>query len=423
MFSKLVQIFKIKDLRNRILFIFAILIVFRFAAHIPVPGIDVNALKDFFNSQAVLGLLNMMSGGAMENFSIVALGIGPYITSSIIFQLLAMIVPKLEEMSKEGEVGRQKINNYTKILTVPLAFLQGYAMITLLQRSGQGIIGSLSFPQMMTIMTVMTAGTIFLVWLGDLITEKHIGNGISLIIFAGIVSGIPQIVQQNIATYDPSKLVNILIFVILTLVTVAAIVFINESQRNIPVSYARQIRGHKTYGGRDTYLPLRVNQAGMIPIIFAVSLAMMPNLLAQFFVTSRVAWLADAAQTVINIFGNQIFYGLTYFVLVVAFTYFYTSIIFHPQQIAENLQKQGGFVPGIRPGRHTSEYLGGVSNHIMLAGAMFLGVVAVLPLFISGTLSISSVISGASLIIVVSVVIETVRQINSQLTMREYDEI
>ena len=423
MFSKLVQIYKIKDLRNRILFVFGLLVIFRFAAHIPVPGIDVKALKDFFDSQAVLGLLNMMSGGAMKNFSIVALGIGPYITSSIIFQLLTMIIPRLEEISKEGDAGRQKINNYTKFLTVPLAFLQGYAMITLLQRSGQGIIGNLNFAQMLATMTVMAAGTMFLVWLGDLITERNIGNGISLIIFAGIVSGIPQIVQQNIATYDPSKLVNIGLFIVLTIVTVAGIVFINESQRNIPVSYARQIRGRKMYGGMDTYLPLRVNQAGMIPIIFAVSLAMMPNLVAQFFVTSKAAWLANSAQFVLNIFQEKVFYGLVYFVLVVAFTYFYTSIIFHPQQIAENLQKQGGFVPGIRPGRHTSEYLTGVSNRIMLAGALFLGIVAILPLVIEGALNMSAMIGGASLLIVVSVVIETVRQINSQLTMREYEEI
>jgi len=408
MFSKLVQIYKIKDLRNRILFVFGLLVIFRFAAHIPVPGIDVKALKDFFDSQAVLGLLNMMSGGAMKNFSIVALGIGPYITSSIIFQLLTMIIPRLEEISKEGDAGRQKINNYTKFLTVPLAFLQGYAMITLLQRSGQGIIGNLNFAQMLATMTVMAAGTMFLVWLGDLITERNIGNGISLIIFAGIVSGIPQIVQQNIATYDPSKLVNIGLFIVLTSRNIKNLFM---AGRNISVT-------HEALGA------VRVQcTTGMIPIIFAVSLAMMPNLVAQFFVTSKAAWLANSAQFVLNIFQEKVFYGLVYFVLVVAFTYFYTSIIFHPQQIAENLQKQGGFVPGIRPGRHTSEYLTGVSNRIMLAGALFLGIVAILPLVIEGALNMSAMIGGASLLIVVSVVIETVRQINSQLTMREYEEI
>lgn len=423
MFSKVAQIFKIKDLRNRILFVLGLLVIFRFAAHIPVPGIDVEALKEFFNSQDVLGLLNMMSGGAMKNFSIVALGIGPYITSSIIFQLLTMIVPKLEELSKEGESGRNKINHYTKILALPLALLQSYAMITLLQKSGQGIIGNISFAQMAATMIVMAGGTMFLVWLGDLITEKNIGNGISLIIFAGIVSGIPQVIQQNVATFDQSRLMNLIIFIILTVVTVAGIVFINESQRNIPVSYARQIRGRKMYGGMDTYLPLRVNQAGMIPIIFAVSLSMMPNLLGQFMITSSVAWVANFGSTLVNAFQNKLIYGIIYFVLVVAFTYFYTSIIFHPQQIAENLQKQGGFVPGIRPGKHTAEYLGKVSNRIMLAGAMFLGTVAILPIVIEATLNISAMIAGASLLIVVSVVIETVRQIDSQLTMREYEDI
>ncbi len=424
MLEKLIQILKIKELRKKIFFVLAMLLVFRFAAHIPVPGVDLKALKDFFNSTQVLGLLNILSGGAMRNFSIVALGVAPYITSSIIFQLLVMVVPKLEELSKEGERGYQIINHYTRILTVPLAALQAYGMIVLLQRSGRGIIGEMNFSQIITTIIVMTAGTMFLVWIGELISEKKIGNGISLIIFAGIVSRIPGMIQQTLVTLNPSQLTNIIVFIALILITVAGIVFITEAQRNIPVSYARRVRGIKIYGGTDTYLPLRVNQAGMIPIIFAISVVLFPPLIARFFLTARASWLVAAAQFVINVFQNKIVYDFLYFAFVIIFTYFYTSIIFHPQQIAESLQKQGGFIPGIRPGRQTAEYLKKVSNRIMLAGALFLGTVAVFPIIVQGALGVTSfAISGASMIIVVSVVIETVRQINAQLTMREYEEI
>lgn len=424
MLEKLVQIFKIKDLRNSILFTLGILVIFRFAAHIPVPGVDVVALKQYFNSTAVLGLINMLSGGAMENFSIVALGIGPYITSSIIFQLLAMIVPSLEEMSKEGESGRRKISHYTRILTAPLAALQGYSMIILLQRSSQGLVGVMTGWQMITTICMMVAGTMALVWLGELITEKKIGNGISLLIFAGIVASIPTALQQTLVTFDASRLTTLIVFVVLTIVTVAGVVFITEAQRNIPVTYAKRMVGNRAYGGGSTYLPLRVNQAGMIPIIFAVSLAMFPSLLANFFKTAKLPWIVDVSDFILKVFNNQVFYGALYFVLVFAFTYFYTSVVFHPQQIAENLQKQGGFVPGIRPGRSTAEYIGNVSNRIMLAGALFLGIVAVLPLVAKAAFNMSSlVIGGASIIIVVSVVIETMRQIDAQLDMREYEKI
>lgn len=424
MLTKLIQIFKIRDLRRSIFFVAAMLVVFRFAAHIPVPGVDIQALKEFFNSTQVLGLLNMMSGGAMKNFSIVALGIGPYITSSIIFQLLTMIVPKLEELSKEGERGQQKINHYTRMLTAPLAALQGYGMIVILQRSGRGIIGQLGFNQMLTTICVMVAGTMFLVWLGELISEKKIGNGISLIIFAGIVSGIPSMIQQTIFTFNSSQLTNLVIFIALALVTVAGIVYITEAQRNIPISYAKRVRGIRLYGGMDTYLPLRVNQAGMIPIIFAISLVMFPPLIARFFLTASAGWIVSVAQFVIDFFQNQLFYGVLYFALVVAFTYFYTSIIFHPHQIAENLQKHGGFIPGIRPGSNTANYIGGVSTRIMLAGALFLGAIAILPLIAQSALGITTLtIGGASMLIVVSVALETKNQINSQLTMREYEEI
>jgi len=420
--DKLRQIFKDRDLRKSILFVLAMLVVFRIAAHIPVPGINTAALRDFFSSNEILGLLNIFSGGGMSNFSVVALGVGPYITASIIFQLLTMIIPKLEELSKEGESGQKKINQYTRLLTIPLAILQSFSMIKLLQQSGRGIIGDIDAFQMITTITVLTAGTIFLMWLGELISEKKIGNGVSLIIFAGIVSSIPSAIQSTIVGFDSSQIINIITFIILAVVTVAGIVVITEGQRNIPVSYAKRIRGNRMYGGMDTHLPLRVNQAGMIPIIFAIAIVMFPSLIAQFFLNADSNIIQKIAEFVITLFNPQsIFYGVIYFFLVFGFTYFYTAIIFHPHQIAENLQKQGGFVPGMRPGRQTAEYLGKVSSRIMLAGALALGIVAILPLIVQPLTNITSMtLSGASLLIVVSVVTETVNQIESQLVMRDY---
>ncbi len=421
--SKLVRIFKDKDLSKKIFFVLAMLVVFRIAAHIPLPGIDTVALRNFFADNEILGLLNIFSGGGLSRFSIVALGIGPYITASIIFQLLAMVIPKLEELSKEGESGQQKINQYTRLLTVPLAVLQGYGMIKLLQQSGRGIIGNLSAMDYMTTIVVLTAGTVFLMWIGELISEKKIGNGISLLIFAGIVANIPSAVQRTIVTFNPSQLVNLVVFLAIAAATVLGVVYLTEGQRNIPVTYAKRVRGIRMYGGFDSHLPLKVNQAGMIPIIFAISLIMFPPLVAQLALRAKSQFIVNVAQFIISLFQNQLFYGILYFFLVVAFTYFYTAIIFHPQQIAENLQKQGGFIPGIRPGRQTAEYLGNVSTRIMLAGSLSLGAIAVLPLIIGPLTGVSSmVISGASLLIVVAVVIETVQQIESQLEMRNYDE-
>ncbi len=421
--NKLTRIFKDKDLSKKIYFVLAMLVVFRIAAHIPIPGVDPVALKNLFADNEILGLLNIFSGGGLSRFSIVALGIGPYITASIIFQLLTMVIPKLEEMSKEGESGQQKINQYTRLLTVPLAILQGYGMIKLLQQSGHGIIGPMSSMSYLTTLSVLTAGTVFLMWIGELISEKKIGNGISLLIFAGIVANIPSAVQRTLATFDPTQVVNLVVFLIIAAATVLGVVYLTEGQRNIPVSYAKRVRGIRMYGGFDTHLPLKVNQAGMIPIIFAISLIMFPPLMAQIALRAKSAFIISAANFIIQLFQNQFFYGFLYFILVVAFTYFYTMIIFHPQQIAENLQKQGGFVPGMRPGRQTAEYLNTVSTRIMLAGALSLGAIAILPLIIGPITGVSSmVISGASLLIVVSVVIETVQQIESQLEMRNYDE-
>ena len=421
MFDKLDQIWKAKDLRNNILFVLAMLVIFRLAAHIPVPGVNAIALKNLFASNQVLGMLNLFSGGGMENFSIVMMGVGPYITSSIIFQLLGMIIPSIEEMQKE-EAGRQKINMWTRWATVPLAVLQSYGMITLLRRGSAGILGDIDPFNFGVMIVTITAGSIFLMWLGELITEKKVGNGISLLIFAGIVAGLLTKVQQIAVTFDSTQLFMLIGFVVIALITIVGVVIINEGQRNIPVQYARQVRGNRSFGGTSSHLPLRVNMAGVIPIIFAVSVVLFPSMIAQFLIHAKTAWIANAASTTISLFNNQLFYGVSYFILVFAFTYFYTEVIFHPTQIAENLQKQGGFIPGIRPGKNTSDYLAHTTHKIILVGALFLGIIAILPLimrYFTGIQALS--VGGTSLLIVVSVVIETVKQIESQLTMREYD--
>ena len=424
MFEKFTQIWKIKDLRHSILFVLAMLVIFRIGSHIPIPGVDAVALKRLFEGNQLLGMMNIFSGGSMDNFSILMLGIAPYITSSIIFQLLAMVVPKLEELSKEGEYGRKKINQWTRWLTIPLAFMQSFGMIAILRQSAVNVLPGYTTWQILMAMVTITAGTIFLMWIGELISEKHIGNGISILIFAGIISGLPGNVGTTLYTYDQSQIINMIIFAVIALITIIGVVVITEGQRNIPVSYARRVRGNKVYGGSNTHLPLRVNQAGVIPIIFAVAIIMFPPMIAQFFVRANTVWIASSAQWIIQLFQNQLFYGILYFVMVVAFTYFYTAVIFHPDQIAENLQKQGGFVPGIRPGKNTAAYIQSIVTRIIFTGALFLGLIAVLPLITAQITNTQSlVVGGTSLLIVVSVVIEMVNQINAQLSMRDYEEI
>lgn len=422
-FKKLSQIWKIKDLRNSILFVLAMLLIYRVAAHIPVPGVDSSALASYFSSNQFLGVLNILSGGGLDNFSVVAMGVAPYITSSIIFQLLVMIVPRLEEIQKDGEAGRQKISQWTRLLSVPLAVMQAYGLIALLRQQSQlNIFPDFSAWQLVLTITVMTAGTVFLMWIGELITEKKVGNGISLLIFAGIIAQAPTLLQQTILIFDRSQALNLIIFLVVAIVTIVGVVIVTEGQRNIPVSYARRVVGRQSYGGVNTHLPLRVNMAGVIPIIFAISLVLFPPMIAQFFLNAQSAFLVSAAQWTIAIFQNQLVYGIIYFVLVFAFTYFYTEVVFHPDQVAENLQKQGGFIPGIRPGTHTAEYLKKVSNRIVLFGALFLGLIAVLPLLSSSATGVSTLaIGGTSLLIIVQVVIESVKQIESQLTMRDYE--
>lgn len=424
MWEKLQQVWRIKDIRNKILYVLGMLVVFRLVAHIPIPGVNLQNLRQFLAGNQIFGMLDVFSGGTMKNFSIVMLGVGPYITSSIIFQLLAMIVPQLEELSKEGESGQQKINTYTRLLAVPLAFLQSYAMIKLLSSSSLPIITDLSFFRLVTIMTTITAGTMFLMWIGELISEQKVGNGISLLIFAGIAAGLPGGLRTLLINYDPSQFFTFVLFAGVAVLTVVSVVFINEGQRNIPVTYAKQVQGNRMHGGSSTHLPLRVNMSGVIPIIFAISLVLFPSLIAQFFVQAKTAWIANLATHTISLFQNQLFYGIVYFLLVFGFTYFYTAVIFHPQKMAENLQKQGGFIPGIRPGVETEKYLGQTMNRINLTGALFLGVIAILPLLVQyfmGTKSLA--IGGTSLLIVVAVAIETAKQIGAQITMHAYDTI
>ncbi len=419
--EKVLQIFRTKEIRNKILFILFILVVFRLAANIPVPGIDVERLKSFFEGNQLFGLLDLFSGGGLKNISIVMLGVGPYITASIIMQLATMIFPKIEQLYKEeGEAGRQKFNMWTRWLTVPLAFMQTIAMISLLK--SQQVLGELSLISFITIVVTVVAGTIFLMWLGELITEKGLGNGVSLIIFAGIVSALPTTIKQIIATWDPTQVLTYIGFAVMSIVTIAAVVYVTEGQRNIPISFAKRIRSGKAQGGGNSNLPLRVNQAGVIPIIFAMSIMLFPGVVSSFLAGSSNGFVSNIANTIADLFANQMFYGTCYFVLVVLFTFFYTAVTFDPKKVAEGLQRQGGFVPGIRPGEPTMEYLNYITNRITLSGAIFLGLVAVLPFIVQGFTGVQSMtIGGTGILIVVSVVIETIKQAEGQLVMRDYD--
>lgn len=419
-------IWKTKELRNKILFILAMLFIFRLAAHVPLPGVDLASLRKFFESNQLFGLLNVFSGGSLDQFSVVMLGVAPYITASIILQLLQMIVPQLEALSKEGEAGQRKINMYTRWLTVPLAVIQGYGFITLIRRSSAEVLPNLGIFDFSILLLMVTAGTMFLVWIGELMTEKKLGNGVSLLIFAGILADLPSTFAQTAATFESTQILNTALFAGIALITIVGVVFITEGQRQVPISFARRIRGMRQYGGTDTYLPLRVNLGGVIPIIFAVSIVVVPGLIAQFFKDSANYWVSHIAAIVVRAFDpNSAFYLAFYFLLVFVFTYFYTAVIFHPHQIAENLQKQGGFIPGIRPGHQTAEYLNYTINRIILAGAVFLGVIAILPyvtqnVFGKGGLG-TLAIGGTSLLIAVSVALEVKEQVKAQLAMRSYE--
>lgn len=417
------KIWRYKDVRNKILVVVALLVVTRIIAHIPMPGVDLEQLRYFFEQNQIFGLLNLFSGGTISNFSIALMGVSPYITSSIVFQLLAMLIPSLEEMQKEGEAGRNKINQYTRILTVPLSITQGYGMLYLLR--SQGIIPSWNIYQLIIMLISITAGSMILMWIGEIITEKGIGNGISLIITIGILSGLPTQIRNTasiISLGDTGKIISLLIFIVVAILIVAGIVLVTEGQRNLPVSYAKRARGISSYSAINSFLPIKVNTAGVIPIIFAMSMMVVPGVAAKFFESASSPWVSNAATYVGNLFKNNIFYGISYFVLVVLFTYFYTYVVFKPDQISENLQKQGGFIPGIRPGNETTKYLGNIITRITLTSSIFLGLIAVLPFIIQALTNINTlVIGGTSILIIVSVVIETMNQIQAQLTMHTYE--
>jgi preprotein translocase subunit SecY len=419
--------FKLADLRKKIIFTLVILVIYRFAAHVPIPGVDLEALRFVFQQNQLLGLLDMFSGGAMSNFSVMAMGVYPYITAQIVLQLLAPIVPALNQLNKEGEAGREKMNQYTMLLTIPLAALHGFGQTTLLAQAGGGgatVIANFGFragmvlPTIATLLT-LTAGTMLAIWLGQLIDEEGIGNGISLIIFGGIISGIPQRLVQMWFT-GPAL---IIVFALITAVTVVGIVLVHEGQRRVPVNYAKRVRGNRIYGGQSTHIPLQVNSAGMIPLIFAVSIIMLPGVVASYFVGSDITFLSSVAGVVARLFDSQrVFYWLFYFTLVVGFTYFYTDIIFQQQDLPETLRRQGGFVPGIRPGARTAEYLHGIVRRITMVGALFLGLIAIMPFLVQLFVGTSEMLlTSTGLLIVVGVVLDTMKQLEAQLLMRHYE--
>jgi len=407
-----------KNLRKKIFITLLILLVYRLAGHIPAAGVERESLSALFAASPLLSLLDIFSGGTLANFSIMALGLNPYINASIILQLLGYVIPSLEELQKEGEYGQEKINQYTRFLTVPLSLLQSFGMYAFLR--SQGIIADLSVYSLISLILTMTAGTMIAVWFGDLISEYAFKNGVSILIFVGIVARLPISLSQTISTIETEDILKTVIFLIMSVVVIGLIVFVNEAIRQIPVSYAKVRSGLKS---SSSYLPLRLNQAGVIPIIFAVSLVMMPSMISQFLGASE----NQNVQTVVTFFQkffnpSSFIYNLVYFILVVAFTYFYTSVVFNPQKIAENLQKSGGFISGIRPGSATINYLSFVLNRITAVGAVFLGFVAILPSFFQGSSGASNfAIGGTGVLIVISVVLELLREMEGELLMTKYE--
>ncbi len=418
--EKLRLIFGDKSLRGRVFFVLGILAVSRLFAIIPIPGIDTLRLQSLFAGSEFLNLLNIFSGGGLSNLSIVMLGVGPYITASIIMQLMTVMVPKFKALyQEEGEAGRRRFAQYSRLLSVPLAAIQGYAFIKLLQ--GQDILPLLSLNILLVDILVIVAGSMLLMWLGELITEFGVGNGVSLIIFAGIVSQLPQTVSQLAFTFDLAQLPIYIAGLAVALLVTFGVVVVTEAERPIPITYAKQVRGGRSYGGLSTYLPLRVNQAGVIPIIFALSILLFPQMIFQFLSQSSVTVVGNVANLALAVLSNTWFYTSAYFVLVFLFTYFYTAVTFDPDSIATNLQKSGAFVSGVRPGDATSEYISRILTRLTLVGALFLGVIAILPLILRSLTGIQALaIGGTALLIVVSVVIDLVKKIDAQISVREY---
>ncbi|RJP44605.1 preprotein translocase subunit SecY [Candidatus Parcubacteria bacterium] len=421
--NRFTQIFRIPELRKKIFVVASLLIAFRLLAAIPVPGVDAFRLEEYFSSNQFLGFLNFFSGGGLENLSVMMLGVGPYITATIIMQLLTIIFPKFKEMYyEEGARGQAKFNQYSRLLTVPLAILQSYGFLTLL--ISQNVIDKPSAFNMLVNVSVITAGSMIALWIGELISEQKIGNGVSLVILAGIVSSLPSSVGLALASYRPALLPTYIGFVLIAVLLIGGVVYLNEGERKIPIAYARRVRGMKLFGGVSSYLPLKVNQAGMIPLIFAISVLLFPQFLAQILSVVSGPLAVKLNDIITQAFNNQLIYGVLYFFLVFLFTYFYTAITFNPEEISKNLQRSGGFIPGIRPGEGTARYFSLIVNRVTLLGAVALGLIAVLPLIVQFFTGLSVLtVSGTAILIVVAVALETMRQINAQLTMREYEGI
>jgi preprotein translocase subunit SecY len=434
MLQAVLSAFRIPDLRQKIFFTLGMLVVFRFIATVPVPGVDREGLQAYVQGNQLLGMLNLFSGSGLQYFSIAALGVYPYITASIIMQLMTPIIPALNEMSNEGQQGRNRINQYTHWLTVPLALLQGYAQGVLFSNQpsptggtlleGFGLFNPDTALSTIAVLASMTAGTMLLVWIGELITENGIGNGISIIIFGGIVAALPQgVVSFVTGGITGTNIVGLLLFLVIGFITIVGIVLINEGQRRIPVHHAKRVRAGRVYGGSTTFIPLKVNSAGMIPLIFAVSIMVFPGMIAQYLAASNTEWVRNFANVLSRVLSpDSLPYNIVYFLMVVGFTYFYTMVIFQQQKIPENLQRQGAFIPGVRPGKNTELYLQRVLNRITLIGALFLGTVAVLPWIASLITGVTALQLGAtSMLIVVGVAVDTMRQLEAQLMMRNYE--
>ncbi len=418
--NKVRLVIKDSTLRKRLLFVIFALLIFRALAAIPIPGVDILQLENFFANNQFLGLLNIFSGGGLANLSIVMLGVGPYITASIIMQLLTIMSPKLKAMYQEdGEAGRKKFSQYSRLLTIPLAFVQGFSFYVLLQR--QGIIIDSGLISTVTNVMVIAAGSIFLMWIGELISEFGIGNGVSLIIFAGIVASLPTTISQLAFSFDIVQLPLYIGFILVGILITAGVVVVTEAERPIPITYARRVRGAKVYGGISTYLPIRVNQAGVIPIIFALSILLFPQMIFTFLANLNIAIVSSVSSAIVTGLSNQLVYAILYFLLVFMFTYFYTAVTFDPDTISKNLQKSGAFIPGVRPGNMTSTYIAKILTRLTLVGALFLGCIAVLPLGMQAITGITALaIGGTALLIAVSVVLDLVKKIDAQIAMREY---
>lgn len=414
----MIKIFKNLELRRKILITLFLIAASRLIAHIPVPGVDIAAIRSYLSGNALFSFFDLFSGGGFQNFSIATLGLAPYINASIVMQLLTVMVPSLEELSKEGEIGREKINMYTKFLTVPMTLIQAYGIYFLLSK--QGVIGSLAVFDLVILILTMSAGSLLLVWLGDLITEYGVSNGVSLLIFVSIIGRLPMALYGFLATVTADNFMNILVFMGLALAVIASVVLVNEGTRNITIEYGRTgVKSQKV----TNFLPIKINQAGVIPIIFAVSVVMVPSLVGGPLQASSNTFLHSLGRFFTQNFNsNSIGYNIFYFILVVGFTYFYTNVQFNPEKIAEDVKKRGGFVPGVRPGSATTQYLKKIVNRITLAGALFLGIIAILPFLVQSLVSVSSLtIGGTGLLIVVSVVLETIRQVESLTVNQSYE--